>query len=227
MINGLNEKVRNLSTPITDYYFLITHVKRGFISELMRKQSSSSRRREGFTLIELLVVITIIGFAIGIAIPSFSSFMKTRRLVEARKELKSTLKDAQSRALSSIDGFNWGVHLERGSNSFELFGSPNLTYSSATKKIPHQLVSGVVISDLSSQSGDRVNAVFSVLRGAVYFCADGVCDDKGNCLGGSEDSGCSAPRCLSIEIALQGSSQKSYIIVNERNIYESDTNSCP
>lgn len=170
----------------------------------------------GFTLIEILVVIAIIAFVVGIAIPSFSAFTGRRRLVEATREVKSTLKDAQSRALSSIDGLNWGVHFEKGSNSFVLFSfSGDFDYGSATAEVSHKLPSGVVISDLSSQSGNHVNVVFSVLKGAVYFVAD-----NGSCLGGSEDSSCPAPRCLSI--GLQSSGQKRYIKVNERNIFEDD-----
>lgn len=181
--------------------------------------------KQSFTLIELLVVITIIAFAVGIAIPSFSSFTKTRRLVEASKEVKSTLRDAQSRASSSIDGDNWGVHFARGATSIELFrtsSATSLSYNSAGEKITHQLPSGVSISYLSTQSANHINVVFTVLKGSVHFAAN-----NGSCsgLGGSADSGCTGSSCLSI--GLQGSGQNRYIKVNERNIYESGTQACP
>lgn len=180
---------------------------------------------KGFTLIEILVVISIIGLIVGISVPQLADFARRQKLTEAARQIATTLRDSESRSLSSVGGANWGVHFLKGQSSFELFSSPALNYSVATQKFPHPLSSDVVISDLSLSLRDQANVISTVLNGRIVFV-----DDTGVCLGGSADSACAANpnRCLSIGVNLQGSSDKRYVKVNERNIFESETAaSCP
>lgn len=190
-------------------------VTKGFISEFTRKHNP----RRGFTLIELLVVVSIIALLVSISAAAFNNYSRTQRLAQSVKDLELAVTSAQNRALSSVDGLNWGVHLVRNQGSFEIFSSSSLSYDTATQKLPREFATGVVTSDLTVQSADRVNVIFSVLSGSVAFVSD-----DGTCLGGSTDSSCFelGKPCLAIGLNLQGSLNKRYLKVNERNIFESD-----
>lgn len=55
---------------------------------------------KGFTLIELIVVITILAVSLGVVVPTYIGFQKTRDVTEAREVLKSFLRRAQNNAQS-------------------------------------------------------------------------------------------------------------------------------
>lgn len=55
----------------------------------------------GFTLIEIIVTITIIAILSSIALPAYSLFLKKERILTAGKNLKSLIRDAQSRAYTN------------------------------------------------------------------------------------------------------------------------------
>jgi len=188
------------------------------------------KRRNAFTLIELLVVISIIGILVGGGVAAFNSFARRQSLVQATKDLEAVLKDAQSRALSSVDGKNWGVHLNKNGEGVELFSTSDLSYNNASERLPRPISSGVSISSLNLQGPlidsdpGTVNVVFSVLDGAVSFT-----DNNGTCRGGSQDSDCAVVQasCLGIELNLQGAATNRYLKINERNIFEDDNITCP
>jgi len=99
------------------------------------------------------------------------------------------------------------------------------TFDSSPESLIRNLDSGLIISDLTLVSNNRVNIIFSVANGSVTFT-----DNDGTCLGGSADSACSTDpdRCLAIGVNLQGSTDKRYLKVNERNIFESNAlTPCP
>ena len=173
----------------------------------------------GFTLVEILVVISIIGLIVAIAVPSLADFVRRQQLAQSSKEVLSTLRDAQSRSISSVGGLNWGVRLVRNQSSVELFSSTALNYDSAISKSTKQIIEDISISDLTINQNDIINVIFSVANGEVLFV-----DDSGSCLGGSSDSSCASDpdRCLAIGLNLRNSSDKRYVKVNERNIFEND-----
>jgi len=55
----------------------------------------------GFTLVELLVTIAIIGITLGIAIPSFNTFISNTRMVSETNKLVDALNIARSKAIST------------------------------------------------------------------------------------------------------------------------------
>lgn len=174
-------------------------------------------RRQAFTLIELLVVISIVALLTSFSAAAFSTFNRRQRLDQAEKTLDSVIRDAQTRALSSVGGLNWGVRLTQGDRKVDLFSTVS-NFNSAAEVLDRSIESGIVISDLTILDVDHVSIIFSVVDGSVIFTAD-----NGTCLGGSADSSCSADpdRCLAVGVNLQGTADKRYLKVNERNIFES------
>lgn len=88
----------------------------------------------GFTLVEFLVVFAITAVIIGFAIPAFSNFNRAQLLKTAAAELKTNLRQAQSKAISgekvcdeamtgqlTTELLGWYVH----------FDTPNFAYTIA------------------------------------------------------------------------------------------------
>src|SRR3990170_2282769 len=66
---------------------------------IMRK-FGYSRAASGFTLLELIVAIGIASVVMGIAIPSFLSWMPTLRLSSAARQVATDLQVARMKAIS-------------------------------------------------------------------------------------------------------------------------------
>lgn len=58
------------------------------------------RKVQGFTLIELMVVLAVMGVVLSMAVPSVSSFMEKRRIINAAEAVFSELQYARSEAIS-------------------------------------------------------------------------------------------------------------------------------
>ncbi len=62
------------------------------------KKRSPNLSQAGFTLIEMLAVIIIVGILSAIAVPSWLSFVQTRRLNTAQDQVYRSIREAQSNA---------------------------------------------------------------------------------------------------------------------------------
>lgn len=80
----------------------------------------------GFTLLELLVVVSILVLLFGVGIASFNTFNRRERLKQAALNFKSTLRFAQTRAISAEKPASCvtnnstfvGIRIEFTSNSY-------------------------------------------------------------------------------------------------------------
>lgn len=66
-----------------------------------------SRRAAGFTLVELLIVVALVALVLGLAAPSFTSFIQMQRLRGINAQLVTDIQFARSEAVSR----NMAVHL--------------------------------------------------------------------------------------------------------------------
>lgn len=109
--------------------------------------------RKGFSLIELVLVVGIV-MIIGVAATNFgASNLLTNNLDTDRGMLVSSLRKAQSYAMSKKNSLTWGVCLT--GNTIRVFGG---TCGSPTIKDDYELSNSTVISGLST-------VTFSALRG--------------------------------------------------------------
>lgn len=69
-----------------------------YLVYLMKKNILRNSSNSGFSLVEMLVVIFLIGILSAIAIPSWLSFVNTRRLNVAQDEVYRAMRQAQSQA---------------------------------------------------------------------------------------------------------------------------------
>jgi prepilin-type N-terminal cleavage/methylation domain-containing protein len=69
-----------------------------YLVDLMKNNILRNSSNSGFSLVEMLVVIFIIGILSAIAIPSWLSFVNTRRLNVAQDEIYRAMRQAQSQA---------------------------------------------------------------------------------------------------------------------------------
>jgi prepilin-type N-terminal cleavage/methylation domain-containing protein len=69
-----------------------------YLVDLMKRNILISSSNSGFSLVEMLVVIFLIGILSAIAIPSWLSFVNTRRLNVAQDEVYRAMRQAQSQA---------------------------------------------------------------------------------------------------------------------------------
>lgn len=95
----------------------------------------SARGDRGFTVLELLITIIILSVLLGIAIPSFSSWLPKYRLRGAARDIYSNLQLAKMTAVK--DRARCGVFFNVAANSYQVISSgPNLTFGDIDDSTP-------------------------------------------------------------------------------------------
>ena len=102
----------------------------------MRKLGSS-RAACGFTVLELILAIAIASVVMGIAIPSFLSWMPTLRLSSAARQVATDLQVARMKAISQ--NASYAVSFNTSNSTYSFTGTsrdvvqeyPGITISSA------------------------------------------------------------------------------------------------
>jgi prepilin-type N-terminal cleavage/methylation domain-containing protein len=119
-------------------------------------------RQHGFTVLELLMVLVIASVLMGIAVPSFQSWLPTLRLSNAARQVATDLQLARMRAISSNADKEVTFNAGSGTYSFgaesrdldELFPGITITSASNPTFTPRGTVNSVTIT-LSNGSAQK------------------------------------------------------------------------
>lgn len=86
------------------------------LSQNINHQPSQKVRqtKTGFTLVEVLVVSAILGVLSVLSYPFYSRLVLQNAVSDTADKLVSSLRKAESYALASKDGSNWGVQFSGG-----------------------------------------------------------------------------------------------------------------
>ncbi len=69
------------------------------------------KNEKAFTLVEMIVAIVVLGILVGIAIPVFSTFIASKSLDAAIRQVASDIREAQARAMAE-DIYYYGVYFD-------------------------------------------------------------------------------------------------------------------
>ncbi len=113
--------------------------------------------KRGFTLVEMMLVIGILVIIAGLAIPFYQSFQISSALDNAGQEIIQSLRNAQSKAMSSQGLSSYGVHFD--TNQFVIFKGNIYNPVDAENEIFE------VANTVDITSNGSYNVVFSVGEG--------------------------------------------------------------
>ena len=118
--------------------------------------------KKGFTLIELIVVLVIIAITAALIAPNIGGWLPRYRLRSATRDIVSTMRDAQMKAVSKR--LQYQVDFNVGTNSYIL------RYTSG----------GLVFNDGSAQTAPSGITVNNTLpSGIALFNSDSTCPNGG------------------------------------------------
>jgi prepilin-type N-terminal cleavage/methylation domain-containing protein len=114
-----------------------------------RTEGTSLRSERGFTMIELLVVAAIFTVVLAFSLPAFNKSRKTAKLMNATREVSSTMKLARSRAVASSHPVI--VEFDEDAGTFRAYEDTDRdsTYDAGEVMIgPYELPSNVSFTDI-------------------------------------------------------------------------------
>ncbi len=94
--------------------------------------SFDKKNFRGFTLIELLIVITILAVIGAVAFISLSGRRGTADLTSTSQQIVATLREAQNRSVTQMQGVSWGVHFANPTNTSPFYALFSSTYGPTT-----------------------------------------------------------------------------------------------
>jgi prepilin-type N-terminal cleavage/methylation domain-containing protein len=86
---------------------------------LFFRRGEKKMNKKGFTLIEVIVVLIIIAIMAGLLAPNIGAWLPNYRLRSATRDIVSTMRDAQLKAISH-NGRQYQVNFTVGTNSYIL-----------------------------------------------------------------------------------------------------------
>ncbi len=139
-------------------------------------KSASKGSQNGFTLLEVMVVIVIIGIMIGIAIPNFNEYLRSRRLSGATMQMYVELMNARQQAVTQN---KWVSLRLENSHQYKIFTDSNKN--------------GVIDTGESVIDGDIhpdfADVTFTTSAGTIFaFYPNGTAASKTLSLSGSAGS---------------------------------------
>lgn len=123
------------------------------------------QKKSGVTLLELLLVMAIIAILGGMASTFLFGQKLSTELEEETKRVVGVLRTAQNKAMTGVEGSQWGVHFDNtGADPFyDLFWGTS--YAAATTTDRFFLSSGTTYS--APASGTSTDALFVKRTGAL------------------------------------------------------------
>ena len=113
--------------------------------------------KKGITLIELMVTVAIIGIVVGIAIPSFTSYLPRLRLNGAARDLISDLRLARSLAVG--ENKQYKVVFDVANESYTIRKADDTITKSTDYKNPDQNYRGIESDSVVDKNGTAVTSI--------------------------------------------------------------------
>lgn len=120
-----------------------------------------TENKKGFTLMELLVVIAVMALIGSIIWGGLSSYRDVQALQSTTDVIVATLGEARSRAISSVEAIQYGVHFEE--KSIVLFEGNQ--YSPASASNTTTVLSNAISVSSSGLTSSSTEIIFEKITG--------------------------------------------------------------
>jgi prepilin-type N-terminal cleavage/methylation domain-containing protein len=108
--------------------------------------------KKGITLLELIIVMVIIAIGAALMVPGFGAWMPHYRLRGATRDIASTLRAAQVKAVSN--NFRYGVAFDTANQQFQLYRNSGGIGDFQVDGSPNDLPSGVTFFNIAGLPTD-------------------------------------------------------------------------
>jgi prepilin-type N-terminal cleavage/methylation domain-containing protein len=105
--------------------------------------------KKGITLLELIIVMVIIAIGAALMVPGFGAWMPHYRLKSAARDIVSTMRTAQMRAVSNNMRYGVAFNTEASPQEFRLYRNSGGLTDFQVDGSPMSLPAGVVFNDIA------------------------------------------------------------------------------